>query len=398
MNYRYKAIDESGLITTGQLDANNERDLESRLTRMKLDLISFKTIKPIFSLRFTQKITRHDLISFYYTLLQQYLANIPIIDSLSDARDTTENNTLVKVISNMMENIYTGDNLSQAMSKQKIFDPVSINIIKAGEQSSSLDKALEQLIDSLKWQDELLQQTKRMLFYPAMVFMLLIFVFIFLFIYLLPKLENFYAAFDLQLPWHTRIVLESWNFIVQNWFSISPIIVLIAMFGAYLLHKKRFKYFWDKQLISGIYIGAIIKKYNLSRIANVFSVMYDRGIPIFDCLNSCAQITANSYISHSIQRAIHQMEQGNSLSESFENIGIFPKLVIRMLKVGESTGQLGNALENVSHFYTREVRNSVDKLILMMVPLSVLFLAMIFLWIAFSMFLPIFEIMSTANL
>jgi type IV pilus assembly protein PilC len=146
------------------------------------------------------------------------------------------------------------------------------------------------------------------------------------------------------------------------------------------------------------FVGGILQKIILARFANFFALLYRSGITVLDSIRTCEDIVANRVISNGLQRAEQRISAGDGLTESFHNLGLFPPLVIRMLKVGETTGALDDALLNVSYFYNREVKESIDNSLKLLEPALTVFLGLIMALIMFSVLMPVYDIIGKLKL
>ena len=190
--FNYRAIDQTGRHAQGQIDALNEVDLEIRLERMGLDLITFKSAAKSTKAFSQNKVSNRDLVMFCFQLEQLTSAGVPIIDGLNDLRESTANPYFQKVLGALAGEVEGGQMLSQAMAEHPdVFDEVFVNLVAAGEQTGRLPTVFENLSETLKWQDELMSQTKRLLVYPLFVFVVVMAAVTFLMIYLVPEMVKF---------------------------------------------------------------------------------------------------------------------------------------------------------------------------------------------------------------
>jgi type IV pilus assembly protein PilC len=136
-----------------------------------------------------------------------------------------------------------------------------------------------------------------------------------------------------------------------------------------------------------------LQKILLARFANFFALMYRSGITVLDAIRTSEDIVNNGYVADGLRRAGQQINSGENLSEAFQNLGMFPPLVVRMLRVGENTGALDTALMNVTYFYNRDVKESVDKALKLLEPMLTLFLGIILALILFSVLTPVYDIL-----
>ncbi len=400
-SFRYKAIDRSGSPVRGGMDAVNEVDLESRLKRMGLDLITGTEVERSISIVATAaRITRQDLINFCFDMEQMSRAGIPIADGLRDLRDTLENARMREVLTTMCEDIESGKVLSQCMAAHpETFDKVFVSLIRAGEQTGRVAEVFKNLADSLKWQDELASQTKKLLIYPAMVLVVVTGVIIFLLTYLVPQVTGLLKTMNVEMPVQTKILIFLSRMITTYWPVLLIVPVVLAAGIAFTIRTNpRAAYLWDYAKLRLPVIGPILQKIILARFANFFALMYESGITILDALKTSEEIAGNKYVANGLMRAGQQVSAGQSLTESFHDLGLLPALVLRMLRVGETTGALDVALRNVNYFYTREVRESVDKALRLLEPTLTMGLGLVMAFIMWSVLSPVYDILGKLKL
>ena len=394
--YQYKAVDKSGQPARGGLDAANEVDLELRLRRMGLDLITFREIEKTASgFGGGGSVTRRDLITFCFDMEQISRSGIPILEGLRDLRDSIENPRFREILTTLTEDMEGGRVLSQAMSQHPhVFDNVFVSLIRAGEQAGRLTDIFTSLASTLKWQDELASQTKRLLMYPAFVLVVVTAVMIFMLAYLVPQIVTLLKAMGVALPIQTKILIFLSNFVVNYWPFVFGIPVVIAVtLVAVVRRSQKAQYLWDYTKLRLPVIGPILQKIIMSRFTNLFALMYQSGITILDAIKTSEDIVGNRVIADGLMRAGQQINAGESLTETFQNLGVFPPLVIRMLRVGEATGALDTALMNVTYFYNRDVKDAVDKGMAMIGPALTVFMGGMMMFIMWAVLGPVYDIL-----
>jgi type IV pilus assembly protein PilC len=394
-SFQYKAIDKSGRQARGALEAVNEVDLELRLRRMGLDLITYKAVEHQASALGAIKITRQDLVNFCFDMEQMIRAGIPLIDGLRDMRDTVDNPRFREVLAVMSEDMDGGKLLSQCMAAQKeIFDTVFVSLIRAGEQTGQLTEVFQNLAETLKWQDELISQTRRLLMYPALTLIVVIGVLIALLVILVPQIAQLFKTMGLALPFQTKALLAVSGFVSSYWLPLiaAPLIVMMALVVTIKRNAKA-AYLWDYAKLQLPLIGPILQKIIMSRFTNTFSLMYRSGITVLDAIKTSEDVVGNRVISDGLNRAGQQVSAGEGLTETFQNLGMFPPLVIRMLRVGENTGALDVALANVTYFYNRDVKDSVDKGLKLLGPVLTLILGGLIAFVIWAVLGPVYDIL-----
>ncbi|HXF16821.1 MAG TPA: type II secretion system F family protein [Burkholderiales bacterium] len=399
--YQYKAIDRTGRPARGKLDAANEVDLELRLKKMGLDLIIAKAVRRQGGPSIARgSVTRQDLITFCFDLEQVSRAGIPLLDGLRDLRGGMENPRFREILTSVLEDIEGGKTLSQALEGfPRVFNGVFVSLIRAGELSGTLPEVFENLGGTLKWQDELVSQTRRLLVYPSLVFVVVTSVMIFLLLYLVPQVTQLLKTMGLELPIQTRALIWMSNFTEQWWPLLLFLPVVAAVVITFMVRTRpRARYLFDYALLRLPITGEILQKIILARFANFFALMYRSGITVLDAVKTSEDIVGNRVVADGLQRAGQQINSGESMSEAFQNLGMFPPLVIRMLRVGESTGALDTALMNVTYFYNRDVRDSVDKALRLLEPTLTLVLGGMLGLILFSVLTPVYDVIGKLKL
>ncbi len=394
--YTYKAIDPQGKSVVGRTEAVNPFDLEQRLLRMGLDLVYGAPTSQTAKLIGGGRVSRADLINFCFHLEQLAGAGVPVVEGLVDLRESLENQRFREVISGLLESIEGGRNLSQALADYpEVFSKVFVSLVRSGEQTGRLAEVLKSLNESLKWEDELAAQTKKLLLYPAFVGSIVLLVTLFLMVYLVPQMTGFIRNMGEEIPLQTRILIAVSSFFVDFWWAVlaAP---FVLWFGVKFAARANpaVAYALDRYKIAMPLAGPIMKKIILSRFASSFAMMYSSGITVLDAIRSCEEIVGNRPIEQALRGVGQQIAEGKNLTVAFQDAGIFPPLVIRMLRIGENTGALDTALLNVSYFYNREVRESIGKLQAMVEPALTLVLGAILGWVMLSVLGPVYDTIS----
>lgn len=344
--FDYRAIDQTGRSVRGTLSAVNGVDLELRLKRMGLDLVTLVELSRQYAPTGRERVTRRDLVTFCIHMRYITRAGIPLLEGLRDLRDTMEKRGFRDVLTALLEDLEGGKVLSQALAAHPaVFGAVFVHSIKAGEQTGLLDTVFERLAESLKWQEEVASKAKRLMIYPAMVLAVVGAAILFLLIYLVPQVLGLVKTMGVALPLPTLILMAVSNALRSYWL-IGLVLALTVGIGLPLWVRKSEagREWWDRTQLRLPIIGPIVQKIVLSRFTNTLAMMYRSGVTVLDALRAGEMIAGNRVIADGIRRAAQQIADGRGLSESFQSLALFPPLVIRMLRVGESTGALDEAL------------------------------------------------------
>jgi type IV pilus assembly protein PilC len=393
--YTYKAIDGRGKSVMGRVEAVNLFDLEQRLLRMELDLVSGALSSS--GMRFLGgRVTRQDLINFCFHLEQLASAGVPVLEGLTDLRESVENPRFREVVSGVLESIEGGKNLSAALGEfPQVFSKVFVSLVRSGEQTGKLSAVLKSLTETLKWEDELAAQTKKLMLYPAFVGSIVLAVTFFLMIYLVPQMTGIIRNMGQDIPLQTRILIGVSNFFVNYWWA-----VILSPFAAWgglkfaIYRNPAIEFALDHYKLKVPLIGPIMRKIILSRFASSFAMMYGSGITVLDAIRSCEEIVGNKPIEQALKTAGQQIAEGKNLTAAFQDLNIFPPLVIRMLRIGEGTGALDTSLLNVAYFYNREVREAIGKVQAMIEPAMTIVLGVLLGWVMLSVLGPVYDSIS----
>ncbi len=392
-NFHYRAIDQFGRQAKGRMEARNVADLELRLQQMGLDLTTVKSTKWAWYHFAKNKVSRRDLVLFCFQLEQLMTAGVPILEGLNDLKETTENFSFKKVLTAIAGEVKGGKTLSQALATHTdIFDDVFIHLVAAGEQTGELPTVFQHLSETLKWQDTLVAQTKRLLAYPLFIFVVVMLAIAFLMIFLVPELVKFMDSLGQALPWNTKLLLFiSSAFVDYWWLMIALAIVIISSFVAWVNHNADARYTFDRIKLNLPLVGDVLNKVIMARFARYFALMYRTGIPILTAIKTCENVVANQVIAEALSNIHDSINAGHSMSDSFKTTGLFPSLVIRMISVGERTGALDQSLMHVSYFYDRDVDELLQKMLKILEPTLTVVLGLVLMFIMAAVLGPVYE-------
>ena len=400
VDYAYRAIDANGKKVRGCHEASGLDELTSRLDSQGFHLLDAKVNKQAFSLFPQRKIERRNLIVLFMYLEQMAGAGIPILDALSEMRDSEESPLMRKILSALVDDITSGQTLSGAMkSHDVIFSELMINLVLAGEQTGNMAVVFAELKDILVWQDDIIRKTKKLVSYPLFVGAIVFAVVCFLMIYLVPQLVSFIISMDQQIPLMTRALLVVSNAFVNFWYVIiaAPLVIFFAV-KQILKHSDAAKYWFDRHKLDLPLFGEAMSKLELARFSKNFALLYDAGISVIECLRISSNTTSNIYIKRELAAIKEKISSGDSIYEAFSTARLFPPLVLRMLHVGEQTGALGASLRRISDFYNRDVSELIERIQLMIEPTMTVIMGVLLGWIMLSVLGPIYDIISTIQL
>jgi type IV pilus assembly protein PilC len=276
-----------------------------------------------------------------------------------------------------------------------IFSEVMVNLVRSGEVTGQLAEVLGELVRSLKWQSELAAQTKKILMYPTFVTLTITGVVVFLMVYLVPQLVGFIRNMGDEIPLQTRMLIWLSGAFVEYWWIILPAPVgLFMAVSAAARANPQIRFKLHQATLNMPVVGPVIKKIILARLTDSFALMYRTGIPVIEALSYCGRITTNLPVQQALLRTRERIANGSAISDAFAAESLFPTLVVRMLRVGESTGALDEALVNVSYFFTRDIEESIERVQALIEPVLTVVLGLILGWIMLAVLGPIYDTIS----
>lgn len=393
--FSYKAMNPAGTVVRGRMEAVNPIDLEMRLKRMDLDFINGAPVAR-HAVICISGVPRRELINFCVHLEQLMRSGVPIMDGLMDLRDSQSHSRFREVLAALVESVAAGRTLSQAMREHaKVFNAVFCNLVHAGETAGRLPEVLRHLIETLKWEDELAAQAKRLFMYPAFVGTVTVLVTAFLLAYLVPQMAAFIRSMGQELPLQTRLLISTSEAFHQYWYALVgvPAVTILGVVGAARFSPAARLRVDELKLVAPV-AGPVLRKILLSRFAGILAMMYSSGLPIVEALRAAEAVAGNAAMEDSIRRAGRLIGEGQNVTAAFQSQRMFPPLVIRMLRVGENTGALDTALLNVTYFYNRDVKESVDRIQAAVEPVMTLLLGLILGWVMLSVLGPMYDIIT----
>jgi type IV pilus assembly protein PilC len=390
--YAYTAINAKGRTIRGTMVAENEVDLEIRLKEMELDVTDSREKKER-KAGLISRIKLKDMIILCLHLEQLTRAGVPIHEALADVRDSTESPKLRDIMTDILEKVKSGSKLSAALDTYpRVFDKVFVGLVQAGEKNGNLTESFVHMSEHMKWVNDIRRKVKKAMAYPIALLAMMSGVISILMIAVVPKLIRFILDQGFEVPFHTRALIAVSGAFQNYWFLIFgiPAIVFLVTLTIYRNHEP-FAYWIDARLIRLPVFGEVIRKINMARFVHFFSVMFKSGIDIPEALTVARGVVGNRVIKESIDLVNRSVIEGNNLTSSLRISSQFPALVIRMFKVGEDSGNMSEALENINFFYHREVNDSVDSLVGIVQPALTIIMGGLIFWVIAAVFGPLYQ-------
>lgn len=394
--FKYRALDEEGRNIRGKLSAVNDIDLYQQLKSFGMELLDAKEMRQTkFAIPYLGGVKAREMIQALVHLEQLQRSGVPLLDSLADIRDSTDSPILRDVMTEIHRNVSEGQFLSQAMEKHpRYFDNIVVSMTASAEQTGNLADAFAQLIMFMKWSDMMRKRTIKALTYPMFTLFIFMIVLGLLMMYTVPQIIGFLRNIGEELPFMTVSLINTSDFLQAHGYWI-PIVIFGVVTFIKIMNKASvsFRYNYDMFILKIPVIGEVARKINLSRFSRTFGSLFKSGLEILKCIDTATETVGNTYMKTAMLRARRQISEGASISAAMNNTGEFPSLVIRMIKIGEESGNLTHVLDQVAEFYDSDVDEAIQKMIGMITPAMTIVLGGIIMWIAAGVFGPIYGIL-----
>jgi type IV pilus assembly protein PilC len=393
--YAYRAINDSGRQVRGKISANNEADLVQKLQETGLMLVDGKAVKES-KVSFGGGLPAREKIQFFVHLEQLQAAGVPLIDSLTDVRDSADTPKLRDLTSNIISDVSGGMPLSEAFGKHpKVFGDLYSALVAAGEESGKLTESFAHLVHHVKWEDAIRSRIVKAARYPIVVLIIITSMLMFMMGFVVPGIVEFLKSNGQTLPPVTVALIVTSDFVRGYWWTIllTPI-VITAVLGVLIRSSDRFRYAFSCGVLRLPVLGDLIRKLAISRFAHFFAVMFQSGVPILQCLETAQRVVTNVCLEESMKVVRQQVQNGEPLSQAMRSSGQFPSLVCRMVKIGEDSGNLGGVMGNVTGFYDKDVDEAIDAMIGMIEPAMTVISGVVMGWIVVGVMGPIYDSLS----
>jgi type IV pilus assembly protein PilC len=379
----------SGETRSGEMEAPSAEIVEQRLRAQQINVTKVKKKPAEIHLKMpgSSGVNKRDLMIFTRQFSTMIDAGLPLVQCLDILHSQQENIWFKKVLAEVKADVESGKTFADALSRHpKVFDPLFVNLVAAGETGGILDTIMSRLAGQIEKSVKLAKQVKGALFYPSAVMTVAVGAVAVLLLFVIPVFEKMFSDFGGALPVPTQIVLDLSNWSVANWYLF--IIVPIALFLTWRAIRKNPKgrRLSDKLFLALPIFGPLIRK------TAVAGTMLSSGVPILDALDIVSRATGNEIIAEGVLFARARVSEGKTLSEPLAQTGIFPSMVCQMVNIGESTGALDNMLSKIADFYEEEVDAAVAGLTSLLEPIIMVFLAVVLGGFLIAMYLPIFTI------
>ncbi len=375
--YDYRVRDSEGKAMTGVIEAPTKDIATETLRDRGFFVVSLDDAKKAsvfeFELPFFNKIPIKDIVIFSRQFSVLMGAAVPLVQSLQTVAGQTQNPRLRNILLEIADEVEAGSALSYAFEKHpNAFSEFFIHMVRSGETTGRLEEIMNYLADQMEKDYDLNQRIKGAMIYPVFIIVGLIIVGFIMMAFVVPKLTAVLEESGADLPWTTELLIA-----VSGFFSTYSIQLIIAAVLAIGIFKwwtgtKTGRYIWDRYKLYLPIFGNIMKMVYVVRFTQSFGTMISGGVDIPSGLQVCSDVVGNAYYKEQLMETKREVSDGNALTSVIERDRSMPDMVTQMISVGEDTGRLGEVLEKLTDFYSRELSHAVANLVHAIEPLIML--------------------------
>jgi type IV pilus assembly protein PilC len=398
LTYEYQVRDRAGKVLRGHIDAESPAAVATRLKSMGYAPINISAsnsgLKRDLNLPgLGKRVKLKDLAVMSRQFATMINSGLSLLRALNILSEQTENTALATVLAEVRNNVEAGAALSVSLGKHpKVFPPLMVNMIKAGEVGGFLDQVLLQIAVNYEAEVRLRGKVKAAMTYPIVVFCIAILAVIAMLLFIVPTFAGLFTALHGTLPAPTRILVVM-SHVLRSWFALLMLAGIGAAVGwAKIRNEPRVRNFVDPMKLRMPVFGGLFQKIALSRFTRNLGTMIKSGVPILQALDIVADTSGNVVIARASRDVQQSVRTGESLSAPLARHAVFPPMVVQMLAVGEDTGNLDEMLFKIAEFYDQEVESTTESLTAQIEPLMIAFLGGIVGSMIVALYMPIFKI------
>lgn len=339
------------------------------------------------------KCSRNELVIFTRQLSTMIGAGLALLESLEVLADQAETPGMKMTCEKLSQEVRGGSDLSAAMEHcPKVFDPLYVSMVRAGEVSGQMDIILDRLAEYQEQSENLRREIKAAMTYPVISMVLVLAITSFLMLGVVPGFRAVFDSLDSDLPAITSITLGTAEYMKAHWLIVFG--GFFSLVFAFLAFKKteRGAWMWDRFSLRAPVFGPLVRKIALARFSRTFATLIRSGVPIMGTLDIVAETAGNRVVAQAIYSSRESVRSGNLLSEPLGKSPVFPPMVVRMIAIGERTGSLEVLLEKIAEFYDAQVKAAVKSMTSLIEPLLITVMGVIVGGVVMAVFLPILDV------
>ncbi len=396
--YRVRILDSAGKTVRKTIEVEPGEDIAGYLSNLGVNVVGVDKISALsrFFIR-RKKIKMQEVIETIDNLHMIVKSGMPITSALGDLAEDADNQAMGDILSDISSRLQMGMTFSRAISKYTdVFTDVVVNLVHIGEETGQLDNTLKNAAQHLKKMSDLKSKTKSALIYPAFAFFAMMAVMIFWLVVVMPKMIEAFRSFNISLPPTTRFIMALSGFMESYiLYLAAAAVVLVIANSALRKNNVKYRYHTDMLMLKLPVIGLVVSNFNFAFIAEYIRLMITAGLPLYTALNIMEESMTNTVYKRSIYNVRDMIASGSSFSQALAEQNLYPKLVTRMIGIGEQTGNLDGQLGNVAEHYYYKVDMLATNMSKMIEPIVIGVIGVFMLIIMIGLMGPIFTLISS---
>ncbi len=394
--YAFRAVDLAGMPSRGEVDAESKQAVADQLKARGLVVLDIadKAGSKELNIEFLRRVKPRDLTIATRQMATMVSSGMTILRVLYVLETQTESKLLGETLSAVRKDIEAGISLSAALGRhRKVFSPLYIAMVEAGETGGMLESSLLRVADQLEKEDALRRQVRAAMIYPAVVISFAIVVLLALVAFIVPVFAKVFKDFGGKLPGLTQVTIGVSHVVTGLWYLL--ILGTIGIVVAFLRWKKSEsgRPLWDRfRLRFPLKIGEIVQKIALARWSRTLSALVSGGVPIIQAIEITGRTAGNVVVERAMTDVIESVKRGGTIADPIKRTPVFPPMVGHMIGVGEETGSLDTMLSKIADFYDDEVAAAVKALTSILEPVMIIIVGAIVGFVVISMYLPMFKV------
>jgi type IV pilus assembly protein PilC len=394
--YVFRATDLAGVPARGEVDANSKQDVAEQLKERGLVVIDIahKYRSKELNIELFSRLKASDLAVATRQLSTMVSSGMAILRALYVLEAQTESKKLKEAVSAVRRDVEAGLQLSDALERHpKVFSPLYVSMVRAGETGGVLDECLLRVADQLEKDASLRRQIRAAMIYPSLVITFALVVMLALVAFLIPVFEGVFKQFGGKLPAISQFMVDFSHLVDSQWYILIGVIVVLAVSFITCKRSQWGRPRWDAfKLRIPMKIGDVVQKVSIARWSRTFSSLVSAGVPIMHAIEITGKTAGNAVIEESMAAVITSVKSGGTIAEPLKHSKVFPAMVAHMVSVGEETGALDSMLGKVADFYEDEVAAAVKAMTSILEPVMIVVVGGIVGVIVVSMYLPLFTV------
>jgi len=395
--FAFKAVDGAGVPSKGEIKGINAHAVTEELKGRGLQVMELAEKKSGLQMELSlgpKRVKAAELTVMTRQLATMISSGMTLLRAFYVLEDQLQNPKLKETVGAVREDIESGLAFSEALERHpKIFGPLYVAMVRAGEAGGVLEESLERVSDQLEKDDELRRQVKGAMAYPVVVLSFAMLVLLGLIAFIVPVFVGVFKDFGGELPLITKLTVGASKFVTGQWYLLIAGVVGIVVGFKKWRTSKTGRPQWDRlRLRIPMKIGVTVQKISLARWSRTFASLYSAGVPIMQAIEVCGKTAGNAVVEKAMDNVIESVRSGGSIAEPLKAAPIFPSMVVQMIAVGEETGNLDAMLSKVADFYEAEVAAAVKALTSILEPVMIIFVGAIVGFIVIAMYMPMFKV------